>query len=133
MILEGKHAGYNANTISITAPAPYFCPSYGFDDPIHSLSWFGIPSNMSSNQWKVNRLNLDMMHQSSYQTYDDIFVKNEYSNICAVKQISELGVSSSHSTVLKSVSEVYNYGGYIDPTILGGWGCQANKEFGWTG
>merc|ERR1711879_424525 len=145
MISGGKAAGYNTQQISITAQAPYFSPTFvNASMPEYSLSYFALNSN-SEQDFSVGRIILNMLNEDkNYVTYNDIFITNQVSDDqtgqpwapgSAVKQISALGVDSSKITVLKSVtsSESSVKSGYVDPATLGGWGCQANQEFGWTG
>jgi len=144
MISGAKSNGFTSDKISVTAQAPYFSPNFVNSlSPQFALSWLTLDSN-SNEDFYVARINMNMLNEdSNYLTYDDIFIKNtasdpEYGDWApgsAVKEIANLGVSSNKISIVKSVSpsESSVKNGYVAPSDLGSWGCQANQDFGWTG
>ena len=144
MIAGGKSAGYTADKISVTAQAPYFSPDFvNSSMPEYSLSYLALDANKNE-QFYVGKINMNMLNEGiNYLSYNDIFVQNTASNAelgqwakgSSVKEVASLGIDLGAISIVKSVSSAESsvQTGYVSPSTLGQWGCQANAEFGWNG
>merc|ERR1712110_246621 len=122
-ITEAKNVGYTINQISLTSPAQYFSPQFvqcpddqiAIDNCTNALSYFAL--NSRENQANaVGRINMDINAPNGPEP--------QKSGIDGIKVAIVKAQDSAESSVLS---------GYVDPTKLANWGCQANNDFGWNG
>jgi len=138
-----SQAGFKSSNIAVSAQAPYFSPMFVNGKLEYSLSYLGLNSNQGQ-AWAVNDLNLLMFNEDNdYMTYEDIFIKNTYVDPyygsfgagSSVLEIANLGINITNIAVIKPVtkeeSTVRN--GYVAPSTLGNWACQAHNTFDWMG
>ena len=134
---------FSRKNFYISAGAPYFSDKYADGVMDNNLVQLCLDTNESQN-YSVGYCNLVMFDEdSNYMTYQDMFIENGYIDPIfgtfglgsAVKEIMALGVTSGKIGIVKPTSpnEPTVRSGYINPTTLGAWGCQANSDLGWTG
>ena len=119
--------------ISHAPQAPYFgnlASTNGTDD-------HGYTQWMLDNQDNpgVDFVNIQYYNQYAYYDYNAIFIKetdNWWFQETAVKQLYQAGVKPEKIVVGKPLTEDDGEG-YIDPTSLGAWGCQAKKDINFLG
>jgi len=137
--------GFTRGQLQIGGSAQYFSPSFVQGTLSYTLSYLALTGNQDET-WAVQKVNLiEFDEDSNYMDYQNIFVKNTYTDPyygnyaagSAVKEIRSLGMSASDIAITKPVSSDVSgiMNGYISPTTLGQWGCQAKADSSikWTG
>lgn len=134
---------FGASNIAISSNAPYFSPEFVGNNIYNSLASLCLDSNEGTN-YAVGECNLLMFNEDgNYMTENDIFYENEFYDPIygvfgagsAVKQVVDLGISANKVGIIKPISadESTVRSGYVSPSTLGNWACNAQFNFGWTG
>merc|ERR1712184_134603 len=148
---------------SLTQPSQWalngsYCPDdqIAIDNCTNALSYFAL--NSRENQANaVGRINMDMLNEdANYQSYQYIFVNDDgfvdpygygqWGAGSAVQEVMNInapngpvpqksGIDGIKVAIVKAQDSAESsvLSGYVDPTKLANWGCQANNDFGWNG
>jgi len=133
LVSQAKLAGFTSDQIYISGQAPYFSPQFTGNLLENSFSYLLLDANVNETFYAGNA-NLVMFNEANnYASFDNMFERNLNYPGSSVQEIVDLGVTKANLVVEKPVIQksgtVSN--GYVSPTTLGEWACQANTTFGW--
>ena len=80
---------------------------------------------MIDNQYNIDFMNIQYFDQGTYLDFNSIFIDNYYFKGSAIRSLIDAGIHPEKLVIGKPNGLNMARNGYIDPTLLQKWGCQA--------
>jgi len=135
--------GYDRDHMSLSSNAPYFSALYYSQGISQSISTLALTSNQNQ-PWAIYDCNMMMFNEDgNYMTETDIFFNNNYTDPIysnfgmgsSAKEVFNQGMNVDQQAIIKPITmnEPTVRNGYIAPSTLHTWACNAHVDWGFQG